>query len=155
MSLIQASLPLRRQLLDQLIHDVVRHSGKKLLFRVSPEGPAPSGGGNRVSWSCIAPFEGGITEMITIKDFLSRTVVRLPNTRFTVKDTISFLANKSGGVHTGVAKEENELEFVWMGTTLGVGGMPSFAFIFVDIIKTFIISTEELYQFAKSNITTG
>jgi hypothetical protein len=155
MNLIAGSLPLRRQLLEQQIHGVVRQSGQKLLFRVSPESPSSTfaASSGLVLWSCLSPIDGGTFEMTSIQAFLARTAVKLPNTTFNVKDTITFLANKSGGVHSGLAKKDNELEFVWLGKTFGIGGMPSFAFIFIDIIKVFINSTDSLYQFARTSIT--
>lgn len=157
MGLIDASKPLRRQLLDQHIHKIIRRSGQKLFFRVSPEvKPSPIGGAGLFTiWSSISPVEGGTVEMITVQKFLARTAVRLPNTTMTVRNTIDYFANRAGGVHYGPVKQNNEMEFVRLGETLEIAGMPSLAFIFIDIIKTFVSSTTDLYNFAITDTAPG
>lgn len=114
--LLEASAILRRLLLDArpLAHLANQQYKIKLGFPVLPEKQFVSTPQiPTYTHTNLSPlYSNEVTERLSLGAFLTQTVVKSANSKFTVRDVVDLCANIKGGIHFGKPKTESEEELL-------------------------------------------
>lgn len=144
-AIFDVAAPLRRLLLDQTVHAVMRACGERidLVFKVSPMPSLPPGFRlGTPTFECISdglPADKCLPALkpceLSLEKFLRHVIMRANGREYTARDVIKFLANKEGSVHWDPNLDPEQEILRKLNSTIRLFGVPMVTYCVRGVAK--------------------